>query len=171
VLATNLQSYKFDPLPAPPTMTYNTADHVVRLGKVEVRVYHFGRAHTGGDSVVYFPDLKVVATSDAVTNGAPGPLADYAGGGSWLEWTGVLDSMLKLDFDTAIPGAGNNLTRADVMAFRTKFNTVIDRAKALVRQGIPKEELLAKLDTADIGWAPRIPDVGAFYDEVSKAKR
>ena len=131
-LAKNLDTYQFDPRPAKPSATYNTAEHTVRLGGVEVRVLHLGRAHTGGDSVVYFPDVKVVATSDAVTTGTQGPLADYAGGGSFAEWTPVLDAMLKLDFDTAVPGAGPVLTKADVQAFRTKFS---DRDDARVRVG------------------------------------
>jgi glyoxylase-like metal-dependent hydrolase (beta-lactamase superfamily II) len=38
-----------------------TTKSVVRLGGVEVEVHHFGRSHTSGDSVVYHPDLKVVA--------------------------------------------------------------------------------------------------------------
>ena len=138
-LARNLDSYKFDPLPAKPTMTY-TKDHVVRLAGVEVRVLHLGRAHTGGDSVVYFPDVKAVATSDAVTTGTQGPLADYAGGGSFAEWTPVLDTMLKLDFDTAVPGAGPVLTRSDVETFRARFSTVIARATDLARAGVAKED-------------------------------
>lgn len=166
-LAKNLDSYKFDPLPAKPTMTYSK-DHVVKLGGVEVRVLHLGRAHTGGDSVVYFPDVKVIATSDAVTTGTVGPLADYAGGGSAVEWTRVLDAMMKLDFDTAIPGAGPVLTRADVQSFQTKFNTVMTRAGELVRKGVPKEQLLMQLKTDDIGWAPRIPQIDAFVAELSK---
>lgn len=165
-LAKNLDTYQFDPRPAKPTMTY-AKDHTVKLGGVEVRVLHLGRSHTGGDSVVYFPDVKLVATSDAVTTGTQGPLADYAGGGSFAEWTPVLDAMLKLDFDTAIPGAGPVLTRADVQDFRTKFSTVITRATDLVRKGVPKEELL-KLKTDDIGWAPRVPQIDPFYDELSK---
>ena len=28
------------------------------LGDVKVELHHFGRAHTGGDTVVYFSDLK-----------------------------------------------------------------------------------------------------------------
>ena len=51
----------------------------MKLGGVEVQVHHFGRSHTSGDSVVYYPDLKVVALSDAVTTGTTGPLIDYAG--------------------------------------------------------------------------------------------
>jgi hypothetical protein len=73
-----------------------------------------------------FPDVKVVATSDAVTTGATGPLADYAGGGSFVGFAPVLDAMLKLDFDTAIPGRRTGADQGDVQAFRTKIGTVID---------------------------------------------
>ena len=170
-LAKNLDSYKFDPLPAKPSKTYNTPENIVRLGGAEVRVLHFGRSHTGGDSIVYFPDAKVVATSDAVTTGTQGPLADYAGGGSFGEWTSVLDAMLKLDFDTAVPGAGPVLTRADVQAFRMKFTTVMTRASELVAKGVPKDQLLMQLKTDDIGWAPRVPQIDPFYEELSKARK
>ena len=166
-LASNLDTYQFDPRPAKPTATYD-GERVVRLGGVEVRVLHLGRAHTGGDSVVYFPDLKIVATSDAVTTGATGPLVDYAGGGSAVGWTPVLDAMLRLDFDAAIPGAGPVLSKADVQGFRTKFSTVVDRATALVRAGVPKDQLLMQIKTDDIGWAPRIPQVDALVAELRK---
>ena len=169
-LAKNLDTYQFDPRPAKPSQTYNTREHIVKLGGAEVRVLHLGRAHTGGDSVVYFPDVKVVATSDAVTTGTQGPLADYAGGGSFAEWTSVLDAMLKLDFDTAVPGAGPVLTKADVQAFRTKFTTVMMRATELVQKGVPKDQLLMQLKTDDIGWAPRVPQIDPFYEELSKKK-
>jgi cyclase len=165
-LAKNLDTYQFDPRPAKPTTTYRT-EQTVKLGGAEVRVLHLGRAHTGGDSVVHFPDLKVVATSDAVTTGTQGPLADYAGGGSFREWSSVLNAILKLDFDTAIPGAGPVLTRADVEAFRGKFSTVMMRAAELVKSGVAKEELLKQLKTDDVGWAPRVPQVDPFYEELA----
>jgi glyoxylase-like metal-dependent hydrolase (beta-lactamase superfamily II) len=167
-LASALDTYQFDPKPAKPTTTYDGNERVVKMGGVEVRVLHLGRAHTGGDSVVYFPDLKVVATSDAVTTGATGPLADYAGGGSFVGFAPVLDAMLTLDFDTAIPGAGPVLTKADVQAFRMKIGTVIDRASALVKSGVPANQLLMQLKTDDLGWAPRIPMVDAFVAELKK---
>jgi glyoxylase-like metal-dependent hydrolase (beta-lactamase superfamily II) len=167
-LAKNLDTYQFDPRPAKPTTTYNTAEHIVRLGGVEVRVLHLGRAHTGGDSVVYFPDVRVIATSDAVTTGTQGPLADYAGGGSFGDWTRVLDAMLKRDFDTAIPGAGPVLTKADVQDFRTKINTVMTRASELAKKGVSKDRLLMQLKTDDIGWAPRVPQIDPFYEELTK---
>lgn len=168
-LKKNLATYQSTPLPASPNVTYPGADHVVRLGGVTVEVHHYGRSHTSGDSVVFYPDLKTVALSDAVTVGN-GPLIDYAGGGSALEWKKVLDAVLALDFDAAIPGNGPVLTKADVRAFKMKFDTVIDRATELIRKGVPKEQLLAQIKTDDIGWAPRIPAVDAFYEELSKAR-
>ena len=169
-LKKNLESYNFNPRPGAPSILYDK-DYAIHLGGAEVQVHHYGRSHTSGDSVVYYPDLKVVAVSDAVTTSpGPGPLVDYAGGGSAIEWQHVLDSILKLDFDTCVPGAGPLLTKADVQTFKTKFDTMISRAKELVRNGVAKDQLLMQLKTDDLGWTPRIPDAGAFYDEISNAK-
>ena len=169
-LKTNLVTYAVDPKPAPPSITYPGAEYTLTLGDVKVELHHFGRAHTGGDTVVYFPDLKVVAVSDVVTTGKTGPLIDYAGGGSATDWTNVLAGILKLDFDAAIPGNGDVLTKADVEAYKTKFDTVISRARDLVRQGVPQDQLLSKIKTDDIGWTPRVPKVDAFYAELSESK-
>jgi cyclase len=133
-------------------------------------LHHFGRAHTSGDTVVFFPDLRVVALSDTVTTGKTGPLIDYAGGGSATDWTNVLAGVLNLDFDAAIPGNGDVLTKADVLAYKTKFDTVIARARELVRAGVPQDQLLAMIKTDDIGWTPRVPKVDAFYAELSASK-
>jgi cyclase len=167
-LAKNLATYQspnFDSHAAMPSITYDK-EYVVRLGGAAVEVKHFGRSHTSGDSVVYFRDLKVVALSDALTTGGQGPLIDYAGGGSALEWKKVFEEILKLDFDAAIPGNGPVLTKPDVQAYAAKFNTVIDRATELVREGVPKEQLLMQLKTDDIGWAPRIPSLDGLYAEL-----
>jgi cyclase len=169
-LKKNLATYAVDPKPAPPSMTYEGAEHTLSLGDVKVELHHFGRAHTSGDTVVYFPDLKVVAVSDVVTTGKTGPLIDYAGGGSATDWTNVLAGILSLDFDAAIPGNGDVLTKADVQAYKTKFDTVMARARDLVRMGVPQDQLLMQIKTDDIGWAPRVPKVDAFYAELSEAK-
>ena len=169
-LKKNLATYQATPLPASPDVTYPGKEYTVRLGGAEAQVYHFGRAHTSGDSIVYFPDLKIVCVSDVVTTGATGPLADYAGGGSFAEWSQVLDDILKLDFDTAIPGNGNPLTKADLQAYKTKIDTFVSRAKEAVRKGVPKDQLMAQIKTDDLGWTPRVPNVDLFYEELSKTK-
>jgi cyclase len=163
----NLVTYEQNPKPASANITYPGAEYSLKLGGVTVELHHFGRAHTSGDTVVYFPDLKVVCLSDTVTTGKTDPLIDYAGGGSATDWTNVLAGVLKLDFDAAIPGNGDVLTKADVQAYKTRFDTMIAKARELVRKGVPKDQLLAQLKT-DNEWAPRVPNVDAFYAELSK---
>lgn len=169
-LKKNLETYAVTPKPAAPTVTYAGAEYKLQLGGVTAELHHFGRAHTSGDTVVYFPDLKVVCVSDVVTTGKTGPLIDYAGGGSAVEWSQVLDGILKLDFDAAIPGNGDVLTKADVQAYKTKFDTVMARARELIKQGVPQDKVLAEIKTDDIGWAPRVPKADAFYAELSASK-
>ena len=164
-----LANYQQTPKPADANVTY-AKDYVVRLAGVEVECHHFGNAHTGGDTVVYFPDLKVVVTSDEVTTGMTGPLADYGGGGSFTDWPRTLDGMLRLDFDTAVPGNGNPITKADVQAYRNKVDTFVTRAREAVRNGVAKDQLMANIKMDDLGWMPRAPNVDPFYEELSKAK-
>jgi len=167
-LAANAATYNNNPKPAPPSQTYDGRSRTVTSGGVTVEALHFGRSHTSGDSIVFFKDLKVVALSDAVTTGGQGPLVDYAGGGSALEWKKVFEELLKLDFDAAVPGNGPVLTKAEVAAYAAKFNTVVDRLTELVKKGTPKEQLLMQLKTDDIGWAPRVPAIDGLYAELSK---
>ena len=56
------------------------------------------------------------------------PIVDFANGGSAVEWTQILDGVLKLDFEMAIPGRGEPKSRAEVQAFRTQIRHA-DRAR------------------------------------------
>ncbi len=89
-------------IPGPPTVTF-AKDYVLRFGGAVVEAHAFGRGHTGDDTMVYFPDAKVVMVSDQITNATP--IVDFANGGSAVEWTQILDGVLKLDFEMAIPGS------------------------------------------------------------------
>jgi cyclase len=157
-------------------LTY-TKDKKVKVGKAKAEAHYYGRGHTNGDSFVYFPDLKVVSTGDMVVGTAPN--SDMPFGGSVVEWVSSLDRLLKLDFDTVVPGhsAPNSttMTRAQVVEFRNKMNTLMTRARDLVKAGTPKEELLAKIKTDDIGWNVNNQQWGAanrldpFYAELQAA--
>jgi glyoxylase-like metal-dependent hydrolase (beta-lactamase superfamily II) len=165
----NLVTYVQDPKPASASITYPGAEYAVKLGGATAELHHFGRAHTSGDTVVYFPDLKTVCLSDTVTTGKTDPLIDYAGGGSAADWTNVLAGVLKLDFDAAIPGNGDVLTKADVAAYKTKIDAMLTDARALIAKGTPQDQMLAQLKT-DLGWSPRVPKIDAFYAELSSGK-
>ena len=123
----------------------------VFLGGKEVRAYYFGRGHTNGDAVVYFPAIRVLHTGDLMANATP--LIDYSGGGSLIEWTKTLDGALKLDFDTVIPGHGNVSNKAGLLAYRNNVEKLRNRAAELIHQGKSQAEL-AKAMEAEFNWGP-----------------
>lgn len=125
-----------------------TLDDSVRLylGGKRVEVHHFGRAHTDGDVVVYFPDQRVVAMGDMFTvgDGLP-PLVDYAGGGSTREWPLSLDGALALDFDTAIPGHGKPATKDALRAYRDTLTMLGRRVHDMLTKNAPRAEVEKEL--------------------------
>jgi glyoxylase-like metal-dependent hydrolase (beta-lactamase superfamily II) len=144
-----------------PSFTF-ADEMVVHLGGKEVRAKYFGRGHTSGDAVIYFPELKVIHTGDLFLGSAPvGPNAakpkgpniyvDYAQGGSFLDWTKTLDGVLALDFDAIVPGHGPVSTRADLVKFRGDVAAMRDRIAGLVRAGASKQQVLTTFEM-DYGW-------------------
>ena len=150
-----------------PRITF-TDEFSVYLGGDEIQAKYFGRGHTNGDAVVYFPDLKVIHSGDlflgrlAASPGRSGEAAadrppgvniyvDYAQGGSFLEWTDTLDAVLELDFDTVIPGHGPVSTKNDVLKFRADLQAMRDRIAEMVRAGATKDQVLATFEM-DYGW-------------------
>jgi cyclase len=138
----------------------------VHLGGKEIRAKYFGRGHTSGDAIIYFPDLKVIHTGDLFLARVParggGPAqsrppgvniyVDYAQGGSFFEWSRTLERTLQLDFDTVIPGHGPVSTKSDVVTFKRDLETMRDRlARLIKKEGKNKEEMVNVLE-ADYGW-------------------
>jgi cyclase len=165
--------------PGDPNVTYDKK-YSFKLGGVKAEVYHYGRAHTSGDSCLYYGDLKVVQCGDVVVGVAPN--IDYPFGGSGLEWLKVLNGIAKLNFDTLIPGHSapnqNTMTKADFMAYKMKWETFISRAEAEVKKGTAKDKLMASIKTDDIGWNLAAPNgvwqqparLDPFFDEMSTGK-
>ena len=54
--------------PGAPRLVF-TDETAVFLGDAEVQMHHFGRGHTNGDAVAYFPDLRVVHTGTCSSMG------------------------------------------------------------------------------------------------------
>ena len=136
-----------------PPVTFGDQAQVF-LGGKEVDLYYNGRGHTNGDVVMYFPALKVLHTGDLFTTNGQGsvaPILDYNGGASAAEWTKTLDGVLKLDFDTVIPGHGPISTRADLEKYRAGFGTMQTRVRDMARQNKTREDISKMLET-DFGW-------------------
>ena len=116
-------------------------DHMhLYLGGKNVELYYFGKAHTGGDIVAYFPAQRTIAMGDMFTFGDATPqLIDYAGGGSAKEWTGTVGRALQLDFDKVVPGHGLNTTKAELAKFRESTITLRNKVHQMLADGTAKK--------------------------------
>ena len=157
--------------PAPPPVVFRRTTSVF-VGDIEIKAHHFGPGHTNGDAVVEFPDLRTIHTGDLVVEGTP--FIDYANGGSTADWVETLGKILELDFDTAIPGHGPIMVKADVQQFRDRLVTLRARMSQLIDSGVPEESVSSHLYTVDLDW-PLAPDglfvsrsLPGFYREISE---
>ena len=155
---------------APPRLVF-TDQTAVYLGGVEVRAFYMGRGHTNGDAVIYFPDLKTVHGGDLLHTIAP--FIDYANGGSSKSWVSTMNSILSLDFDTAIPGHGAVMSRDDVVAFRNQMEAVRERMTKLVTSGMQKREASEGIRSEALSWTMEADglfmqrSIPGFYDEIA----
>ncbi|MBV9772168.1 MAG: MBL fold metallo-hydrolase [Bryobacterales bacterium] len=150
---TNIVEHKQSNAPAgvSPARIVFTTETAVFLGGKEVHAYYFGRGHTNGDAVIYFPALRTLHTGDLMAGASP--LIDYNGGGSIVEWTKTLDAAMQLDFDTVIPGHGAVTNKAGLLTYRNNVEKLRNRVSALVHDGKSQDEI-AKAMTVEYNWAP-----------------
>lgn len=156
--------------PSPPTLVF--ADETsIFVGEAEVRAHHFGQGHTNGDAIIYFPDLGTIHGGDLLHGIAP--FIDYGNGGSSKAWITTLEGALELEWDTAIPGHGDLMTRADVEAFRDQMVSVRARMTELIGEGVTKEQAADKIRTSDLSWTMAQDglfmrrSIEGFYDELA----
>jgi len=162
--------------PGPAPITYGD-DISVTLGGKEVRARHFGRGHTGGDAVIYFPAHRAIHTGDLFLTNPPLPFMDFAYGGSAVAWPGTLDKMLATEFDLVIPGHGPVSDRAGVLKWRADFAKMLARVTSLSRAPKPLDAVKADVVKAlveEYKWPAAglaIAQVDAFIAEVRAQAR
>ena len=152
-------------IPGRPQVTF-AKDYTLKFGGAQVDMHNYGRGHSGGDTMVYFTAEKTVMVSDQITDGAP--LVDFANGGSAVGWAPMLDAVLALDFEWAIPGRGEPKTKAEVKAYRDKFAMIVSRAQDAIKAGATRDTLAMQVNTADLGWNFNAAFYGSLYDELKK---
>ena len=150
---TNIVEHKQPNSPAnmTPARIVFTQETSVFLGGKEVQAHYYGRGHTNGDAIIYFPAIKTLHTGDLMAGASP--LIDYPGGGSVVEWTKTLDEALKLDFDTVIPGHGAVTNKAGLLTYRNNVEKLRNRVSGLIHEGKSQDEV-GKVLTAEYNWAP-----------------
>jgi glyoxylase-like metal-dependent hydrolase (beta-lactamase superfamily II) len=150
-------------LPGPPQLTF-TDRMAVNLGGKEAVAYHFAPCHTDGDTFVYFPAHKVLASGDCFNTGNGQGVnltgsstfsfyIDYNTGGSFAGREKTADAALKLDFDTVVPGHGPVTNRAGFMKWRADITAIRNRITGMLREHKTKEDI-SKMLVSEFGWDP-----------------
>ena len=143
--------------PTPPNVTYATKK-VLDLGGREVQLLFLGRGHTNGDTVVFLPKEKIVATGDLMESQIA-----YMGDAQFAEWLTTLDGLKRLDFDTDLPGHGMPFRGKELItAFQGYLRDLMKQGADLRKQGVTAEAAAQRVDlTAYRSSFPQIQGPGA----------
>lgn len=151
------------------------------VGDETVHLKHYGPAHTGGDTVVYFEKANVAHMGDLVFNRAY-PFIDRNGGASVINWITTLNKVTdELPEDTVyIFGHGNaefgiTGSRQDVQVKADFLSALVDYTRQGIDAGTSKEELmniesLKGFEQFNVpGWSiPLSANVEAAYAELTE---
>ena len=164
------------PAAALPVITYR-GRVTFHMDGEEVELIPIQRAHTDGDTLVYFHNANVLMTGDFYRS-IGYPNIDRANGGSlngMIDGLGVVIGMAGPN-TKIIPGHGATVDRAAVIAHRDMILGVRDRVEQLVMQGKTPEEVVAAHPTSEFD--AKVPPVqgttdrfvGQLYAELKPAK-
>jgi glyoxylase-like metal-dependent hydrolase (beta-lactamase superfamily II) len=164
------------PAAALPVVTYE-GRLTFHMNGEEIRLIAIPRAHTDGDTLVYFPNSDVIMSGDFYRS-IQYPNIDRANGGSlngMLDGLGVIIGLAGPN-TKIVPGHGPVVSRVEVMAHRDMILGIRDRVAQLVAQGKTQEEVLAAHPTAE--YDARVPNsketterfVTQLYAELKPAK-
>jgi len=130
--------------PTPPTATLARRLTLHRGGR-EIRIFHPGRGHTGGDVVVHLPGEGILITGDLLTPGLP-----YMGDGYPVEWAESLEALEALEFDVVLSGHGPAFRdRERIDHLQAYLRDLWERASQMHRQGVEAAEAAERIDMRD----------------------
>jgi cyclase len=142
------------PAEALPVVTYE-GPVTIHMDGEDVHLIPILRAHTDGDTLVYFPNNDVLMTGDYYRS-VQFPNIDRTNGGSlngMIEGLGATIGMAGPN-TKIIPGHGPTVNRAALIAHRDMIIAIRDKVAALVQQGKSVDEVLAAKPTSDYDSIP-----------------
>ncbi len=139
-----------------PNDEYGTPQKDLFFNGEAVVIYHMPRAHTDGDSIVFFRRSDVLSVGDIFTPDR-WPAIDLARGGSVQGTLDALNYILTLtvperyqDGGTlVVPGHGRISNEADVVEYRNMLTIVRDRVQDLIAKGMTLEQVKAARPARD----------------------
>lgn len=145
------------------------------LGGHEVRIYHPGPAHTRGDLLVYFPDLRAVATGDLFLNNSCPAMDD----GDLENWVAALDHILALPVEHVVPGHFGLAAKNELRFFRDYLADLRDQVAGMYNQGLSLAQVKQKVDMHQYKALRQFPqyeatfadNAAAYYGQLQARKR
>jgi len=122
---------------------------VIDIGGIEVQALNLGRAHTGGDLVVYLPKQKILFMSEVYLNRVfPAMRSAYP-----TEWLGVINWALQMDVERYVPGHGfieePKASREELIEYQKAMRAVIAEVNRLHKLGLSADDAAKQAD-----WGP-----------------
>ena len=108
-----------------------------------LNVIHFAKAHTDGDSIVYFNNADVLHTGDLFFNNLF-PYIDIDGGGSVAGYIAGVEKLLGMisDQTKVIPGHGELANKADLQRFVDMIKETSEKVKRHKINGLTVEDII-----------------------------
>ena len=168
------------PSAAMPMNTYFTPTRDFFLNGEAIILHHVAKAHTDGDSLVYFRGSDVVSVGDVF---APElyPVIDAQNGGSVNGVIAALNRVLEITVPAkyqeggtyVIPGHGRLCDEAEVVEYRDMLTIVRDRIADLIKKGQSLQQVKAARPSrdydADYGAASGPASPEAFVEAVFRS--
>lgn len=146
------------PATALPTDTYFTPFYKLShfFNGEGIQIIHLPKAHTDGDSMVWFRGSDVIATGDVFST-MTYPVIDMERGGSIQGVLNALNDILDLAISEfraeggtmIVPGHGAISDSADVAYYRDMVTKIRDRVEASMKKGMTLEQIKASKPTRD----------------------
>jgi len=139
-----------------PTDTYSTDEKDIYFNGEAVMLYNEPKAHTDGDSIIFFRKSDVIAAGDTFVTTSY-PYIDQANGGSIQGEINALNRLLDLMVPAheqeggtfVIPGHGRICDEADVLEYRDMVTIIRDRVQDMVTRGLTLDQVKAAKPTLD----------------------
>jgi len=138
-----------------------------------VSLYHFGPAHTSGDTVILFHNEKAAFVGDLAFAGRD-PVIHPSKGGTAVGYIETLKKMISLPAETYLSGHSDPLTKDDLRALLKSMEDKLAKVKELVAQGKSLAEVKVAFGipepaagTGGRGWPSLVETI---YLELTKKK-
>ena len=130
------------PLNSVPQITYQDTMKL-HLNGEQIELYHFGHAHTTGDTAVFLRNSNVLHMGDVFNMTGP-PFIDAGNGGSIDGIIRFCEEVLKVvnDKTIVVPGHGPISTTEDLQTYIDMLIVVRDRIQEGIQQGKGLQEII-----------------------------